>query len=236
MSQPPNHPGDTPSASGAQPPQPGTQPVQPGTGAPVPPETAPGYSQQYPQQHPQAYPQQHPQGGPAWQAPAWPAPGWGQPVPFVPRPRVGFVDAIKSGFRNYATFNGRAVNSEFWWWFVFEYLVLGILGYVAYFFLFAGIMTSLGGALSTSSRRGYRSPETDFIWSAPLVAGIVLGILFVIVALALLIPGLALRVRRLHDAGYSGWFVLLSLVPFGSVVVLALLAMESSPEGMKYGY
>ena len=55
-------------------------------------------------------------------------------------------------------------------------------------------------------------------------------------ALALLVPGLALRVRRLHDAGYSGWFILLSLAPFGSVIILALLAMESSPEGMKYGY
>ncbi|MGO4453083.1 DUF805 domain-containing protein [Arthrobacter sp. RAF14] len=152
------------------------------------------------------------------------------------RPKVGFADAIKSGFRNYANFNGRAVNSEFWWWFVFEYLVLGILGYLAYFLVFLGFMTSLGGVLSDSSRTGYRSRDLDVVWSAPLVAGIVLSILFILVALALLIPGLALRVRRLHDAGYSGWFILLSLAPFGSVVVLALLAMESSPEGMKYGY
>ena len=212
MSPPPNHSGDIPSQPGAQQPQPGPQP--------------------YPQPHPPAYPQ----GGPAWQPPAWQAPGWSQPAPFVIRPKVGFVEAIKSGFRNYATFNGRAVNSEFWWWFVFEYLVLGILGYVAYFFLFVGFMTSVGGALSDYSRTGYRSRDVDFIWSAPLVAGIVLGVLFVVVALALLIPGLALRVRRLHDAGYSGWFILLSLAPFGSVIILALLAMESSPEGMKYGY
>lgn len=212
MSQPPNHSGDIPSQPGPQQPQPGVKP--------------------YPQTHPPAYPQ----GGPAWQPPAWQAPGWGQPAPFVIRPKVGFVEAIKSGFRNYATFNGRAVNSEFWWWFVFEYLVLSILGYVAYFFLFVGFMTSVGGAFSNSSRTGYRSRDVDFIWSAPLVAGIVLGVLFVVVALALLIPGLALRVRRLHDAGYSGWFILLSLVPFGSVIILALLAMESSPEGMKYGY
>lgn len=213
MTQPPNHPGDIP-------PQPGPQSAQPG------PQPYP------PQPHLPAYPQ----GGPVGPPPVWQAPGWGQPAPFAIRPKVGFVDAIKSGFRNYATFNGRAVNSEFWWWFVFEYLVLGILGYVAYFFLFVGFMTSLGGALSGSSRTGYRSRDVDFIWSAPLVVGIVLGILFVVVALALLIPGLALRVRRLHDAGYSGWFVLLSLAPFGSVIVLALLAMESSPEGMKYGY
>jgi len=152
------------------------------------------------------------------------------------RPKVGFAEAVKSGFRNYANFNGRAVNSEFWWWFVFEYLVLGILGYLAYFFVFLGFMTSLGGVLTDSPRRGSTSRDLDFVWSAPLVVGIVLSVLLLLAALALLIPGLALRVRRLHDAGYNGWFILLSLAPFGSVVVLALLAMESSPEGMKYGY
>ena len=36
---------------------------------------------------------------------------------------MSFFDAIKSGFRNYANFKGRAVRSEYWWWILFTILV-----------------------------------------------------------------------------------------------------------------
>lgn len=37
-----------------------------------------------------------------------------------------FVDAIKSGFRNYAKFRGRASRSEYWWFFLFTVLVQAV--------------------------------------------------------------------------------------------------------------
>ena len=36
---------------------------------------------------------------------------------------MSFVDAIKSGLRNYAAFKGRAGRSEYWWFFLFSLLV-----------------------------------------------------------------------------------------------------------------
>ena len=51
-----------------------------------------------------------------------------------PRPYygIGFVDAVKRGFKKYATFTGRASRSEYWWWALFTftgYLVLGLLAF-----------------------------------------------------------------------------------------------------------
>jgi len=36
---------------------------------------------------------------------------------------IGFIDAIKRGFRKYATFSGRASRSEYWWWALFTFIV-----------------------------------------------------------------------------------------------------------------
>jgi Protein of unknown function (DUF805) len=47
---------------------------------------------------------------------------------------IGFVDAVKRGFRKYATFTGRASRSEYWWWVLFTftgYLVLGLLAFAS---------------------------------------------------------------------------------------------------------
>lgn len=49
----------------------------------------------------------------------------------------------------------------------------------------------------------------------------------VIVGLLVLLPLLAVGTRRLNDAGHSGWWQLMLLVPFGQVVVLMLLAQKS---------
>jgi uncharacterized membrane protein YhaH (DUF805 family) len=51
--------------------------------------------------------------------------------------------------------------------------------------------------------------------------------LIIVGVLAVLIPGIAISVRRLHDTGKSGWFLLLSFIPFiGSVVLLVFFASE----------
>ena len=60
------------------------------------------------------------------------------------------------------------------------------------------------------------------------------GILLVVWALAVVIPNIAVTIRRLHDAGYSGWFYLFNVVGLG-IVTLVLCAMETSPAAAKYG-
>ena len=53
------------------------------------------------------------------------------------------------------------------------------------------------------------------------------GLLGGIYGLAVLIPGIAVTVRRLHDTGRSGWWMLVSLIPFGGLVVLFFALQDS---------
>ncbi|WP_045119031.1 DUF805 domain-containing protein [Haliangium ochraceum] len=58
----------------------------------------------------------------------------------------------------------------------------------------------------------------------------------VLYALAVLIPSLALTVRRLHDTGKSGWFVFITMVPFiGSLAFLYFMVIDSTPGPNQYG-
>jgi len=54
--------------------------------------------------------------------------------------------------------------------------------------------------------------------------------------LAVLVPGVAVAVRRLHDTGHSGWWLLMSLVPLVGAVVLLILMVRDSVSGQnQYG-
>ena len=60
--------------------------------------------------------------------------------------------------------------------------------------------------------------------------------LYAIYSLAVLIPNLAVIVRRLHDIGKSGWMFLVALIPLiGVIWLLILLIRNSSPGKNKYG-
>lgn len=70
-----------------------------------------------------------------------------------------------------------------------------------------------------------------FCWSET-ISTIVNGIL----GLALLLPGLGLAVRRMHDVGKSGWWVLIYLVPVvGWIIFLIFAVKESVPVPNEYG-
>ena len=53
--------------------------------------------------------------------------------------------------------------------------------------------------------------------------------------LATLIPCWAVSVRRLHDIGYSGWCLLLSLIPFVGLILLVFYCRDSQPGENAYG-
>lgn len=55
-------------------------------------------------------------------------------------------------------------------------------------------------------------------------------------ALAVLIPGIAVTVRRLHDTGRSGWWILIGLVPIiGWIVLLVFMFLDSQPGDNDHG-
>ena len=55
-----------------------------------------------------------------------------------------------------------------------------------------------------------------------------------IFAFGLLVPGIAVGVRRLHDIGKSGWWYLIAIVPLVSLILLAFFVMDSK-EDNEYG-
>jgi uncharacterized membrane protein YhaH (DUF805 family) len=68
------------------------------------------------------------------------------------------------------------------------------------------------------------------------VEGIGYGPVYGLYVLAMIIPGLAVLVRRLHDVGKSGWMFLIALIPIiGAIWLLVLLCTDSQPGDNKWG-
>jgi uncharacterized membrane protein YhaH (DUF805 family) len=61
------------------------------------------------------------------------------------------------------------------------------------------------------------------------------GLVQALVQLALLIPGIAVGVRRLHDTGRSGWWLLIGLVPIVGWIVLLVFFLQDSQAENQYG-
>ncbi|HET9647676.1 MAG TPA: DUF805 domain-containing protein [Microlunatus sp.] len=151
----------------------------------------------------------------SYQAPSgYPVTG-GEPPLDHPWYGIGFVDAVKRAFKKYATFQGRASRGEYWWWALATSVVFIVLSVLAVVLMIA------------------TSPDGG---STPGVGGIVVYVVIVLVGLGVIVPSIAVAVRRLHDAGYSGWFYLLSLIPsVGGIILLVLCVMPTSPQAPKYG-
>ena len=103
---------------------------------------------------------------------------------------MGFGDAIKTCFRKYARFSGRASRSEYWWFALFLFL-----GSVA----FSILDTALFGTTTVETEVGQLKVQDN----GPL------GSLF---SLATLLPALAAGWRRMHDTGRSGLYLLYPLI------------------------
>jgi uncharacterized membrane protein YhaH (DUF805 family) len=74
----------------------------------------------------------------------------------------------------------------------------------------------------------------DLLIGANTRAGV--GVLSSIFSLAVLIPSIAVSVRRLHDIDRTGWWVLISLVPLvGWIVLLVFSVQEGTPGSNRYG-
>lgn len=68
-----------------------------------------------------------------------------------------------------------------------------------------------------------------------MVTGMIHPVLYSIAALGLLLPGLGVSVRRLHDIGKSGWWLLLGFVPIVGLVLIWFFAQPGNPAGDRFG-
>jgi len=113
--------------------------------------------------------------------------------------------------KQYADFNGRARRTEFWMFVLFSAIASAILG----------LVDSLIGTARFIASGGY--------FYSPGVLGLIYG-------LAVLVPTIAVGVRRLHDADKSGWWVLLGLIPIvGQIILIAFWVLDGTPGPNWYG-
>jgi len=61
------------------------------------------------------------------------------------------------------------------------------------------------------------------------------SILIMVFGLGIIVPSLAVTVRRLHDVGKSGWWYLIGLVPLVGLVIFLFLLMPGTPGTNQYG-
>ena len=126
---------------------------------------------------------------------------------------MSFKEAIYICLKQkYSTISGRASRAEYWWFTLFMYLVYIViytLSAVMMFYLHRGSGAQMFGAL--------------------LVSG-----LMSIISILLVVPSICVGIRRLHDIGRSGWWILLSFAPIVRFVILVFTLMPSQPTANEY--
>jgi uncharacterized membrane protein YhaH (DUF805 family) len=168
-----------------------------------------------------------PQGAPWQQDPAMQpyggsAPGQEPPL-WAPWYGISFPKAFTRFWKKYVSFSGRASRSEYWWWFLWAFLITFVLGVVV------GVIAGATGDYSTSASSGANGMGASAQTSSP--AAIILGIWY----LAIILPSIAIQIRRLHDVNLRGWFILLNLVPFlGPIAVFIMTLLPSNPAGQRF--
>ena len=122
------------------------------------------------------------------------------------------INAYKNFFKNYAEFTGRSTRPDFWWVWLGNF-ILSIPFWIIYFYtvFLSTVMDSIDDSVS----------EATF-----MVLGLVV-IIYAIFYLAILVPTLALSVRRLRDAGFHWAFIFLRFAPMGGIALLILHAMPT---------
>lgn len=123
---------------------------------------------------------------------------------------MSFTTAIKSFWSHYAEFKGRARRSEYWY--IQLFLVLTNLAVAAI------DLVLMNGDVDRFIANG---------------GGGIVGLVWILVTI---VPALAVLVRRLHDTGKSGWWILIGLVPFvGTIVLFVFTVLNSEAVENRFG-
>ena len=130
---------------------------------------------------------------------------------------MSFFEAIRFNFSHYADFKGRAQRSQFWWWQLFVFIVYAILNVIdgAANFHMINMNDIAAGQVGT------------------FYGG---GVLATIWGLAILIPNIAVAVRRLHDRNMSGWWFLLNLLCcIGTIILFVWYLLPGTRGDNRFG-
>lgn len=119
--------------------------------------------------------------------------------------------------KRYADFSGRSPRIEYWMFYLFQILIMvGISVLAAVFIAVTGNTTAPDEPVS---------PMTN-----------IAALLIIVAGLALIIPGIAVSVRRMHDQDKSGWMLLLALIPIvGGIIVFVFTLLPGTQGPNRYG-
>lgn len=136
--------------------------------------------------------------------------------------RTTFVDAVADGFRSWRDFAGTASRPQFWYWFLFTFLVGMVLSTLDAF-LFPTPLTDLPSDPSVLTGDDFRllldGVAHDLVWSVASV-----------VDLVLLVPTVAITVRRFRDAGLTPWLgAVVRIVPIIATAVILFVGYAAVP-------
>ena len=115
------------------------------------------------------------------------------------------INAYKNFFKGYVDFSGRSTRSEYWW----IYLTNFILAVFLYMIIYSIVVSNPNSieAIETVNSLTY------------------FGIFWLVI---FFLPGLALTIRRLRDAGFHWALIFITFIPWvGSIALLVLLAFLS---------
>ena len=112
------------------------------------------------------------------------------------------LEALKYGFSNYFNFSGTTGRRLFWLWVLSIFLIVFVLGLIDVLVVDPALGVPASGP----------DVQNPLAW---------LFSLFVI------IPNIAMGVRRLRDAGYSPWLMLLGLIPFVNLILIYFYVQPS---------
>ena len=129
--------------------------------------------------------------------------------------------------KNYANFKDRARCREYWMFILINTII----------FIVLGILFMLPNMIySEFMLQSYNDYDYVEIINTINTIYLILYIIYSVYGLFILIPSLAVSVRRLHDIGKSGWFILISLIPIvGNIILMFWFSEEGMPETNKYG-
>ena len=137
---------------------------------------------------------------------------------YVPNAKKNPIKAYADFWKNYANFNGRARRSDYWYVVLAEAVIGTVFG------ILAGIIIAIV----------YNATWDE---EAVAVVGVIAGGILGFYQLATIVPHLALTVRRLHDIGKGGVYLLLCLIPggIGNIIILVFCCTDSQPGINQYG-
>jgi len=131
------------------------------------------------------------------------------------------VESVKAVYRA-QIFPGRASRSEYWYWVLFQFLVIVGGG------LIVGLVTEV-----TSLGRGNMDQSVGMLLMIPTV---IIGVLLYAFAFINILFGFAVTVRRLHDQNLSGWWLLLTFIPLiGTIILLVWMCTRGTSGPNRFG-